>query len=91
MGRLAWEPPYAVGVALKRQEEKKEKEKKKKNLSPAAGHHSLLPRTPPTKHRVTNENQELGRQSNTAQEGRRVEELARVVIAHTPKVKVCAN
>ena len=28
---LAWEPPYAAGVALKRQKKKKEKEKKKKS------------------------------------------------------------
>ena len=27
---LAWEPPYAAGVALKRQKKKKEKKKKKK-------------------------------------------------------------
>ena len=27
MGPLAWEPPYAAGVALKRQKTKKEKEK----------------------------------------------------------------
>ena len=29
-GPLAWEPPYAVGVALKKQKKKKRERKKKK-------------------------------------------------------------
>ena len=31
IGPLAWEPPYAVGVALKRQKEKRKEEKKWNN------------------------------------------------------------
>jgi len=29
---LAWEPPYAVGVALKKKTKKKKKERKKRKL-----------------------------------------------------------
>ena len=51
-GPLAWEPPYAVGVALKRQKTKKKKKfpvkKKSINLILGATHHlnniALLPR-----------------------------------------------
>ena len=31
IGPLAWEPPYATGVALKRQKAKRKEEKKKKD------------------------------------------------------------
>ena len=37
-GPLAWEPPYAVGAALKRQKDKKKKEKKKKKRERVANH-----------------------------------------------------
>ena len=30
IGPLAWEPPYATGVALKRQKEKKKRERERK-------------------------------------------------------------
>ena len=32
IGRLAWEPPYAVGVALKRKKDKKTKKKCERKL-----------------------------------------------------------
>ena len=38
---LAWEPPYAAGVALKRQKDKKEKERKKKRHSTDKTHKYL--------------------------------------------------
>ena len=33
IGPLAWEPPYAVGVALKRKEEKKKEEERRPGSS----------------------------------------------------------
>ena len=37
IGPLAWEHPYAVGAALKRQKDKKKKKKKKEKKNPPPG------------------------------------------------------
>ena len=40
---LAWEPPYAVGAALKRQETEKKRKKKKKEEVPLTYNSESLP------------------------------------------------
>ena len=42
IGPLAWEPPYAAGVAIKRQKKKKKKKERKKGMGEENGHGEVL-------------------------------------------------